>query len=257
MNKTLRSKLFPYLLIGPGLLLLIVFIVWPILENLINAFFQWDGSRFTEKIFVGFSNYTSLISNKYFLIATKNTFIVALIVVTGTTLVGFITAVLLDKKVKGWQVYRFAFFITVALSSVVVSLLWFVIYDPTRGPLNNFLELLNLGFLKRAWIGDPKIAIISISVIAVWQYSGLSMVWFLAGIKTIPTDIYDAARIDGANHLRYVLNIMIPSSIPESSASFTTSGVSQFSTRFIAASPVVVTNALACETSCPRAPGAK
>lgn len=210
MNQKLKLKILPYLLITPGVLFLAIFIAYPTIQSLTNAFFAWNGRLDSKKIFVGFSNFYNLIHDKLFLIAFKNTFIFSLLIVIGTVVTGFILAAFINKKIKGWQFYRFAFFITVALSSVVISLLWFSIYDPINGLLNKFLDLLNLGFLKQSWIGDTRFALLSVSIVAVWQYSGLTMVWLLAGMKTIPPDIYDSARIDGANYVQYILHIIIP-----------------------------------------------
>jgi len=210
MSQKLKLKLFPYLLILPGIILLLIFTTYPTLQNLINAFFEWDGSLGTEKIFVGFNNFTQLIKTDLFLIAIKNTFIFALLTVSGTVIIGFISAALINKKVKGWKFYRFAFFATIAMSNVVVGLLWYAIYGPTNGLLNKFLELLNLDFLKQTWLGDTKLALISIAVVSVWQLSGFTMVFFLTGFKNISEDIYDSAKIDGANYLKYVLYIAIP-----------------------------------------------
>lgn len=208
--KNFKIKSLPYLLVLPGVIILIVFIAYPLIQSLINVFFEWDGSLFTEKIFVGFANFSEMFNSQLFLVAMKNTFIFSLIMVSGTVILGFILAAIINKKIMGWQFYRFAFFVTVALSSVVIGLLWFKIYDPVNGLLNNFLELLHLDSWQQAWLGDVKFALASISVVTVWQYSGLTMVWFIAAIKTIPQDIYDAAKIDGANYIQYVFYIIIP-----------------------------------------------
>ena len=210
INKNLKLKLFPYLLILPGVILLVLFITYPVILNLVNAFFEWNGSINSEKIFVGFDNFIQLLDNELFLIALKNTFLFGLLIVFGTVIIGFILASVINKKVKGWQFYRFAFFSTVAVSQVVVGILWYAIYGPVNGLLNKFLDLLNLSSLRQIWLGDPKIALVCIAVVVIWQFSGFTMIFFLAGFKNISPELYDSAKIDGADYFRYVLYIAIP-----------------------------------------------
>ncbi len=206
----IKKRIFPYLLVLPGVIILAIFIAYPTIQSIINSFFKWDGSLYSEKVFVGLKNFIELLENELFLIAFKNTFLFALLIITGTVIIGFLLAIFIDKKVKGWQFYRFAFFTTIAMSQLVVGLLWYAIYGPINGLLNNFLELLNLGFLKHAWLGEPRIALVSLAFVVIWQNVGFTMIFFLSGLKSISPTIYESAKIDGANHLKYILHIAIP-----------------------------------------------
>jgi len=114
--------------------------------------------------------------------------------------ISFVIAILLNsRRTRFSEFHRFAIFLPVVVSSVVISVLWKLIYNNEVGIINTFLRTVGLGSLARPWLGDPKIAIYSISVVVIWQFVGIYLVIFMAGLQGIPAEIYEVAEIDGAS----------------------------------------------------------
>ncbi len=203
-----KNYLPGYLFILPAFVFICVFLIYPVIESLRLSFFKWDG--FTQKVFVGFQNYITIAHDKDFFIALKNTLIYMGVVTFVITLLGFALAVIIDLKVKGWKFYKFVFFLPALLSTVVVSLLWIRILHPSLGIINQLLDILNLGVLKQQWLGDPKLALFCVIAVNIWMFSGLNMIYFLASMQHINTDVYNAAKIDGVNTWGRIFKLTAP-----------------------------------------------
>jgi ABC-type sugar transport system permease subunit len=119
-------------------------------------------------------------------------------------------AVLLDQEIRGRTFFRTALFIPVTMSFVAVGVLWSWIYNPTFGLLNSLLEGLGLGFLIQGWLSDPNIALFSIMMVDIWKWMGFHVVLFLAGLQSIPRELYEAALIDGADRRQSFFKITLP-----------------------------------------------
>lgn len=207
-SEKMKKKIFPYLAILPAVIFFTIFIVYPIFVNVTNSFFKWDG--FSEKIFIGLDNLAGLFQDELFLTSLKNTFKFIAFVVPSTIIVSFILALFIDRKILFWQFYKIAFFLTVSMSPMIVGVLWLNIYAPEIGIINQFIERIGLSDLKQSWISDSRYALYCISVIYIWRNSGFLMMFFLAGMKTIPLEIYEQAKIDGTNIYQNVFFITIP-----------------------------------------------
>lgn len=193
----------------PALLFVVMFMIYPLLDAFTMSFF--DVKIMGEKIFVGFNNYKKLLNhNEITLISLKNNIYFSLFTTLGTVVIGMILAILLDRKIHGWQAFRILFYLPVTLSSVVVSLLWLRIYSPNGGLLNVILNYIQLPFLEKNWLGDPNIAIFSIIMVSIWQYSGYTMIFFLAALQSIPDSLFEAARIDGIRPGQEIMYISFP-----------------------------------------------
>jgi len=205
---TKKLNFYPYLLVLPGLLLFSIFCVYPIVQNIYFSFFKWRG--FTEKVFCGFDNYLKVFRDDLFLQALRNTGVLLIAAVSVITLLAFALAVLIDLKFPGWQFFKVAFFITYPMSTAIVGMLFLRVYEENIGLINTTLSFLHLDFLQRGWLANPKITLFSIVGIIIWRWTGFIMIFFLNAIKTIPRDIYEAARIDGANFFQVTIRITIP-----------------------------------------------
>lgn len=197
-----------YLFVLPAFLFICIFLVYPLINGLTLSFFQWDG--FTEKVFIGLKNYIDLVHDEVFFLALKNTVIYMILTVAILIIIGFTLAVIIDLKIAGWKIYRFSYFLPAVLSSVVVAFLWLTIYQPHNGLLNQFLELLHLDSLQQQWLGNPRIALYCIIITVVWQWSGLTMLFFLAAMQQINQDVYDAGKIDGVSIFGRIFKITLP-----------------------------------------------
>jgi ABC-type sugar transport system permease subunit len=197
-----------YAFMLPAILFILLFIVYPMIHSLILPFFQWKG--YGEAKFIGLRNFKTMFTeDEYFWTALKNSVLFSLSGTVGTVLIGFVLAVFVDLKIRFWRMYRFFFFLTVSVSVVITGLLWVKILDPF-GLLNTVLGYLNLAHLQKVWLGDTSTAMPAIILTAIWQYSGFTMIFFLAGMQSIDEEIYESAMIDGASKTRRVFSITIP-----------------------------------------------
>jgi ABC-type sugar transport system permease subunit len=165
--------------------------------------------------YVGLANFKDLfLDNPTFWVSMKNAFYVTFLALTVQNLLALFLALLCDRDIKGGNIYRVIFYLPPVLSGIVVGLIWNWIYDGNYGLLNHFFAFIGLGDLSRAWLSDPKTALISVSVIHMWRGFGWGFVILLAGLQSIPRELYEAARVDGANSWVVFKNVTVPLMIP-------------------------------------------
>jgi len=165
--------------------------------------------------FVGFENYVKLFENQRFIIDMRNTFTFTVLFLIATILLGFFLAVLLEQKIKGESIFRNIFLFPMALSYIVTGVVWRWLLSPgttTTGAqgVNLLFEMVGLGFLKNGWYTDPNIGIRAVVIAATWQMAGYVMALYLAGMRGIPEELKEAARVDGANEIDVYRFIIIP-----------------------------------------------
>ncbi|WP_083978854.1 carbohydrate ABC transporter permease [Bacillus alveayuensis] len=204
--KIKQNKLL-YLFILPGLILYLIFFILPTLSALFYSITNWDGLT-PEYDFIGFENYVNLLTNdSIFAKSFFNNIKFMLFVVIFQTGFSLLFALFLVKNTKTNIFLRALYFFPTILSSVSVAFIWSFIYDPNLGILNTFLKKLNMDFLAHNWLGDESIAIFSIAFVQVWFHTGQMLIIFVAGLQNIPEDLYEVAKIEGANRwqkFRYV-----------------------------------------------------
>ncbi|MBD2845793.1 sugar ABC transporter permease [Paenibacillus sp. IB182496] len=208
MHTLKRTKLAIFAGLLPSLIIYIGIAVVPIAMSLYYSFFDWDG--ITAKEFVGLGNFTEMLQDDIFWLSVKNNVIIMLTGLVGQIPIGLLLALLLNRSLRGTSFFRTAGFLPVVISSVMVSLIWGMIYNTEYGFLNSFLSVIGLESWTRNWLGDPAWSMASISVAYIWQNCGLYMVIFLAALQSIPQEVNEAAELDGATGLRRVLSITIP-----------------------------------------------
>lgn len=179
--------------------------------NVVVSLSSWKGLTPSYN-FVGFDQYSSLLRDPKFLISMKNNLILILLFVPGSLSLGLFLAILLDSKVRGEGVFRSIYMLPFALSFVITATLWAWMYNPSSpvGVINTLLEKIGLGFLKPGWITDPNIALYSVILALIWQFSGYTMLIFLAGIRSIPESQMRAAQVDGASSFDVYKRVVIP-----------------------------------------------
>ncbi len=203
-----------YFFIFPALLLFLTFSIYPFFKVLQLSVHNWDGisSRMT---YVGLENFKDLLlDNPVFWLSMRNAVFVTVLALTVQNLLALFLALLCDKDIKGGNVYRVIFYLPPVLSGIVVGLIWNWIYDGHYGLLNHFLKFIGLGDWSRAWLSDSKTALISIAIIHMWRGFGWGFVILLAGLQSIPRELYEAARVDGANAWVVFKSITVPLMIP-------------------------------------------
>ena len=214
MNKAFSNKRSIVLFMTPAALVFLAVMIIPIFATGYYSTLEWDG--IADATFVGIKNYISLLlDNKYeFWQSVGHSFIVLFLSVFVQETIAMVLALILAKGVKGESFFRTAFFIPMVVSTVVIAQLFLKIYNPNYGLLNTMLESLGLGRWANEWLGDPKIAIWAVFIPLIWQYIGYHMLLFYGAIKSLSTDILEAARIDGANYFQISTRIILPLIVP-------------------------------------------
>ncbi|AEH90364.1 MULTISPECIES: sugar ABC transporter permease [Mesorhizobium] len=201
-----------FLMILPAAILFCLFYLWPFINGFWLSLHNWDG--FSDPTWAGFSNYQRLLHDRIFLGALRNNLIFVVAVVILKNVLGLGLALLLNRALVGRAFFRAAAFVPVTMSFVAVGLLWSWIYNPVFGLLNGALDLFGLGALKQSWLGDADIALYSIIVVDVWKWLGFHAVIYLAGLQTIPSELYESAKMDGAGPLQRFRHVTVPMMMP-------------------------------------------
>ncbi|MCY4070382.1 MAG: sugar ABC transporter permease [Chloroflexi bacterium] len=204
-----RPDLMPYLFILPAVVIYLVFNLGPVLASFVLSFFKWDLLTPTAE-FNGFKHYNFILNDERFWGALSHNFIFLGLAVVIPVSIGLLLAVFIYEIRRGRVFFRAALFLPAIFSGVVIAYVWKWIYHPFAGVLNPALELVGLGAFTQSWLGDHKIALYSTFIAYTWASFGYSMVIFLAGLQDIPTDIFDAARVDGANFRQKLFRVTIP-----------------------------------------------
>jgi raffinose/stachyose/melibiose transport system permease protein len=174
------------------------------------SLFRWDGISPT-KVFVGFENYITLFTqNEVFWIALKNNAIWLVIALFLPTSMGLGFALLLNSRFRGSHIFRSVFYFPAVLSLAVVGLIWTWIYHPDLGLLNQMLSAVGLKALTRNWLSDPQIALYPVIIAATWNAVGLPMLLYLAGLQTIPQELHEAAKVEGAGPIQRFVYVTFP-----------------------------------------------
>ncbi|CAF1724720.1 L-arabinose transport system permease protein AraP [Bacillus subtilis] len=205
-----QNKIIPYLFLVPALVFLL-FVYIPIFENVFLSLFQWS-SFSPEKTFIGLKNYVELFHDPVFYQALTNNVLYAVISIVCQVFGGLIlAAVLEDKLVRKWSpFFRTVFFLPVVISMTVIALLFDFIYNPETGLLNQLLQAIGLDQLTRAWLGDDSTAMLSVIFVSQWQSVGYIAMLYIVSIQKIPDELYEAARLDGADKIQQFFHITVP-----------------------------------------------
>ena len=215
MISSRKEKTFNLLFIVPALVLFLVFNLYPLLRTIQLSFFEWNGID-KDMLFIGFAQYKHIIfSNPAFWKSMWNAAYITLLCLTLQNGLALLLAILVNRQIKGENIFRVIFFLPPVLSGIVVGLIWKFIYDGNFGILNTCL--ISLGFEQFkdfAWLSEIKTALSSVAVVHMWKGFGYGFIIFLAGLQTIPNELYESAEVDGANKWQQFINITVPSMIP-------------------------------------------
>lgn len=193
----------------PAFLLYTGFVIWPSITSLYYSLTNWNGVS-PDITFVGFLNFKTILTSDRFWNALKNTFILTFVISIFENAIALALALLVDKVTVGKNAFRAAFYIPVLLSGIVSGYIWKIPYNYNFGAFNKFLDAVNLGAFKQDWLGDHKLALISIAVVLIWKGAGYYMVIYLAALQGVPADVLEAARIDGASGWQLFRRITVP-----------------------------------------------
>ena len=197
------------LFLVPAFILYIVFVVIPIFKSLEFSFFRWDGLGAMEN-FVAFDNYISIFKDRIFWGSfSNNLFLVFFSIITQMPF-AILLAIALTSKIKGKSFLRTMYFAPQIISTVATGYLFYYIFEPTFGLLNETLKLIGLQNFTQGWLGEPKLALLSVLFVISWRFVGFYMVLFMAAIEGISNELFEAARIDGCTKFQVVRKITLP-----------------------------------------------
>ncbi|MGW3956422.1 carbohydrate ABC transporter permease [Streptomyces sp. NPDC004752] len=206
----IRQAKRSYLYIAPLLALLLTFVIYPIFASLGYTFYHWNGIG-SPGDFVGLDNFRQIAGDSIFWRAVGHTFVYAIVVVPIQLVIALALALVLNnKRLRFSSFYRTLFFLPVVTSPAVVGIVVQLMISNFGDVVNGWLLDAKLVDQPVDWLGNPKIALGVIILVAIWQTLGYNLVYFLAGLQTIPEEVYEAARIDGAGRVRTFVHITVP-----------------------------------------------
>lgn len=209
MNKTGKKSWIAYLYILPMIVLSFVLVYYCIIDTVVVSFTDWDGMTDVFH-FVALKNYIKMFKDHVFWTSVVNDLIFFVGTVFIQALLGFVLAVLLKKKLPGSNVFKAIYFMPIAMATSIITAIFRIIMDPTNGALNQFLRAIHLNGFAVNWLGDPKIALVSVIIVNIFQWMGFSMITYYAGLMSLPDDVYEAAKIDGAGFWRTTFSVTLP-----------------------------------------------
>jgi raffinose/stachyose/melibiose transport system permease protein len=207
INKWLTIAMFMI----PGMVVFLTFVLIPVVQSVQYSFYRWDGfGGLTPDNYVGFSNYERLFNHNIF----QGALLHSLFIVFASLLVQLPLALGLALMVgrgelPGRRWLRTILFIPYVFSEIITAILWMYVLHP-NGLFNNILTTLIPNYDSIGWLGDRNVALISIFAVLTWKYFGFHMILYMAGLQSIPSDLEEAARIDGANEQQVLRHITIP-----------------------------------------------
>lgn len=204
------DRFYPYFSVSIPVLVIALFTIYPVLYAVRISFYRYLLTKPKDHPFIGFMNYKEVITSYYFRNSLINTAIYTMAVVIGVTFFGLIVALLLNSKVKTANALKIIILLPWAIPAVVGGLIWKWILNSDFGILNGILY--SLGLIKDyiPFLANPNLAKISLIMAAIWKEGPLSAIFFLAGLQLIPSELYEAARIDGGSSWKIFRFITLP-----------------------------------------------
>lgn len=212
----MRNDPIKYFFIWPALFVVLAVSIFPLIYSLTTSFMSFRLVPPIPPRFVAFENYTSLLANPRFWHVTLTTSIIAFISVAIQYVIGFAVALALHAKVPGEKLFRVGFLLPMLIAPVAVALIARQIFNPTQGPLNQFMTF--LGFPNLPFLTETHWSIGALITVEVWQWTPFIILMLLAGLATLPDDVYEAASLENASSWRQFWDITFPMMLPISVA---------------------------------------
>ena len=213
------NRFVPYLFLLPAVTILALGLMVPLYNSLVLSFYDWNfGEAWAAKDYLGWQNFRRLLTDPTVWGAVRVTFIFGFWVVLLEMIIGVGLALLLEQPVRGASFFRTIFVLPLMIAPIVVGLIWRYLLDARNGVINYYLDaignavpfLQNLGFDRQEWLADPALAMFSIVISDVWQWTPFIFMIALAGLQGLPSNIIEASKIDGANWWQMTWRIKLP-----------------------------------------------
>ncbi len=206
-----RETLQAWLLILPGLLLLVAFTHWPAVATLLDSFYSTPkGSRPAR--FVGVDNYLSLIDDPVFWTALRNNAVYALVTIPAAVILSLLMALAVNTAIPGRPLLRMAYFTPTMLPMIAVANIWLFFFTPDYGLFDTIVGVFGLG--RHNWLGEPATALPAMIVVAVWKEAGFFMIFYLAALQAMPPDLKAAASVEGSSRWNFFRRVTLPLLMP-------------------------------------------
>lgn len=212
------QRLNPVLFLLPALSIYLVFAIYPTYSVFEYSFTDWDGISPTRE-FIGFANYERLFSDKIFWEAFRNTFVWSGVIIVINVGFGLVIAAMLARVWRARLLIQTCIVLPVVISPMAVATIWRWMYQPT-GVINQVLEVVGLGGFATPWLGSPHVVLYALAFAHSWSTIGLSVIIFLAGLQAVDEDLYEAARVDGANPIQQFRFVTMPALRPVTAVVF-------------------------------------
>ncbi|CAD5251962.1 Transcriptional regulator [Bosea sp. 62] len=207
------QRLWRWLTLAPALLMLLALSIVPLVGLVLTSFqnIAWAEGR-AVRSWAGLDHYRALFSDALFGAGLWNTGLFALGAVTGQMLLGFALALLVSKVSRARVLYRTIFILPILIPGIVIGAIWKLILNFDFGLANQILGLVGLGPVD--WLGDGRIALLSVIMVDIWHWTPFCFLLFLAGLESLPQDVYEATKIDGASAWQELLYVTLPLMVP-------------------------------------------
>ncbi len=208
---TTRRSYLPYILIAPTALLVTLFTAWPTLLALYQSFFiqRLNIAKYRTPTFNGIQNYVELFTDGDFHKVLLNTIIYIAGTVPVSIALAFLLALLVNRQIRGLGLVRLAFFYPTVLPMVSAATIWLFFFTPDYGLFNTALGFIGYNGPQN-WTANPNLALLAVMIVVIWKNVGFYMLFYLAGLQNLPTDVYEAADLDGANWWQQLWRITFP-----------------------------------------------
>ena len=194
----------------PPALLMGWFVYGAVGWNLLISLTEWSGLQQPEYTDLGFQMYAQMPDDPSFVAAFRNTVVLLIAFTVVSLAIGLVLAILVDQNIRFENTFRTIYLLPMALSFVVTAIFWSWMYNPSTGTINVVLRGVGLDFLAMDWLGNTRTRLAAIIFALTWQFSGYAMVVYLAGLRAIPDEHYEAAKVDGASTIKMYWRVIVP-----------------------------------------------
>lgn len=208
-QRAIRENTLAYLFLAPTILAIILVLFYPIISMIVTSFYSRP-TLTRPSVFIGFANYLEVLNDPIFPQAVKNTIFWTFGVTVGQVLLGMYFALILHRRFPGRWLARMLVIVPWVLPGIVVAVTWRFMYSQDFGLINLFLRSIGLESLAQSWLGNQQTAMPAVILVGIWKGFGFYALMFLAGLQSIPTELYEAARIDGAGERQQLRFITLP-----------------------------------------------
>lgn len=214
MTNRFSNRYLPYLFMLPAILILLFVYICPFFSSIYISMTDWNGISWAMN-FIGFKNFIDILNEPSIGEILLNNLKYFLVLVFVQNFAAVIFAVLIDSVIAGRNFFRAVFFMPTIVATVAIGFIWTLMLDPVNGSIPNMADKLGITFLSGVqWLGDPNVTLFVIAFVSMWQWTGWNMVIYIAGLQSIPKDLYESSDIDGASGLSKFRHITIPMLAP-------------------------------------------